>query len=97
MGAVIPGVVQLWCEADCSPPSGAKVKNELYLHSPMCLYGMCWEDIVFVIFLYKYICQCPDNFVSSCIADCCLYVLLSMKLVGLLFFLFLMLKIKKFL
>jgi len=51
----------------------------------MRLHGMCWEDTVLLIFLYNYICQYPDSFVSSCIADCCLYVLLSMKLVGPLF------------
>jgi hypothetical protein len=41
-GALSPGVKQLRHEADCSPPSSAKVKEyvELYLHSPICLHGM---------------------------------------------------------
>jgi hypothetical protein len=35
-----PGLKQLECEADYSPPSSAKVKNgELYLDSPIHIHG----------------------------------------------------------
>jgi hypothetical protein len=41
-GGSFPGVKQPGCEADCSPPSSAKVEEcvELYLHSPIRLHGV---------------------------------------------------------
>jgi hypothetical protein len=41
-GSLASGVVQLGCEADYSPQSGAKVKNELsFLSIPLCAFMAC--------------------------------------------------------
>jgi hypothetical protein len=50
-GLLLGGVKQPGLEADSSPPSNAEVKNKwLYLHSLVCLHGMCRDNFTFTCY-----------------------------------------------